>query len=317
MSVSQEKIFVGIDVGKFDFVCAVHGLNGARSWKNTEDGRAAFLSWLAGQGGDFRLGLESTGGYEYPLWIALHEAGFRVRQLASEKVKHFAGLRGQKAKTDRIDAGIIAEFLFHRPEEGRELPPENIRKISALSARRRQLITYRKAQLCQMKQAQDGEVIAMDEAFLAVIDQQIAALDIRLNELVREDADLAGKQSLISSISGLGPVSAITLIADMPELGSLSGKAAAALAGLAPYNNDSGAKTGKRFIRGGRSHVREVIYMAALSAMRFNPDMKTFADRLKAKGKPGKQVIIAVARKLIELANVILKRGTPWVHRSA
>ena len=317
MSLSRKMTFVGVDVGKFECVAAVHGQPDARTFANTPEGRREVLSFLAGLPSEIRIGLEATGGYEAPLWEALHAAGHHVRQLASAQVHAFAKMRGTLAKTDRIDAACIAAFLACRPDAGRALPAENIRKLKALSAKRRQLLEARKALACQMQQSRDADVLALDEVHLDLVNRQIRTLEERMGALIDDDPDLADRARLIRSIPGMGPVAAVTLLGDMPELGSLCGKAAAALAGLAPFNRDSGARTGKRFIRGGRACVRNVLYMAAMSAARFNPDMKRFAERLRAAGKPHKQIMTAVARKLVELANVVLKRRTPWQNRNA
>lgn len=261
------------------------------------DGHARFEDWLKAEVGLAYIGLEATGGYEAVLWERLHCAGYHVRQLASAQVHAFAKMQGTLAKTDALDAATIAAFLSHRPEAGRLLPDDIIRKISALSAKRRQVLDARKALTCQTKQHRDDDILALDHA---------------QSEAVSTDLKLKEKAQLLGSVPGLGPVAAFTLLADMPELGALTAKTSAALAGLAPMNRDSGRLSGKRFIRGGRAKVRNVLYMAALVASRHNRDMKAFADRLKARGKPHKQVLTAIARKLIILANAILKRGKPW-----
>jgi transposase len=315
MMVSQTVAFVGIDVGKFECVAAVHGRVGRLVFAPTAVGIAGFLGQLRDLGCPVRIGLEATGGYEAPLWEALAEAGCAVRQLPPARVHAFARSRGRLAKTDGCDAATIAPFLADQPEAGRGLPEANIRQIKALTTKRRQLTEMRAALLCQMQQARDPGIQALDTAHLAFLDGQIADLLDRIETLITRDSDLSEKRSLLRSIPGIGPVVCSTLLADMPELGTLPPKAAAALAGLAPYNRDSGTKSGKRFIRGGRTDTRTALYMAALAARRFNPDLKAFADRLKAKGKPAKQVIIAVARKLIELANAILARKTKWLPR--
>lgn len=229
------------------------------------------------------------------------------------RVHAFARSLGRLAKTDRYDATTIAAYLASQPEAGRSLPQENIRQISALTTKRRQLLEMRKALLCQMKQARDPHVQELDQAHLGFVDGQIAALDTLIAALIAADPEMAMKSRLLRSIPGIGPVASATLLACMPELGDLAPKAAAALAGLAPFNRDSGTRQGKRFIRGGRGVVRNALYMAALAASRFNPDLKAFADRLKAKGKPAKQILTAVARKIIELANAVLRRKSPWI----
>ena len=317
MTLSQNICFVGIDVGKFECVAAVYGGAATLTFANDAGGYARLEDWLKAQGRQACIGLEATGGYEAVLWEHLHAAGYGVRQLPSGQVHAFAKMRGTLAKTDALDAVTIAAFLAHRPDVGRCFPEESVRKISALSAKRRQVLEARKALTCQMKQHRDAEILALDRAHLDLLNRQLASLDQALDAAVNEDPGLQEKAQLLRSVPGFGPVAAVTLLADMPELGTLTAKTSAALAGLAPMNRDSGRTSGKRYIRGGRSNVRNVLYMAALVASRYNRDLKAFADRLKAKGKPHKQVLTAVARKLITLANAILKRGKPWTLNAA
>ncbi|WP_189413675.1 IS110 family transposase, partial [Neogemmobacter tilapiae] len=303
MILSQPRPLVGIDVGKFTCFAAVHGSSKPFAFVPDATGIAAFLSFLRALPGPPRIGFEATGGYEAGLWEALDRAGFETRQLAPARVRAYRRMRGRQAKTDAEDAVMIAAYLADQPEAGRALPSEAVREIKVLSAKRRQLIAMRKALACQMKQAHDPLTLDLDQAHLALINSQIASLEARLEARIVAHADLARKARLLRSIPGLGPVACTTLLAEMPELGALDPKAPAALAGLAPFARDSGKTSGKRFIQGGRGPVRNILYMAALTASRYNPDLKIFATRLKAAGKPNKQILTAVARKLIELAN--------------
>lgn len=313
MMLSDGIVFVGIDVGKQDFFAAVHGQKGAHPFANTPEGHLALSAWLAGLGGEVRVGLEATGGYEAGVWEHLTAAGFAVRQLVPSRVRAFAQAAGCLAKTDRLDAALIAACLAARPEAGRTLPPENTRKLNALQVKRRQLVDQRKALTCQYQQHRDAEIRALDEELLEVISRQIKHLDKAIAAYVQADGELAAKARLLRSIPGLGPVASTTLLAAMPELGSLSARAAGCLAGLAPIAHESGQYKGKRFIRGGRIDVRNVLYMAAFAAVRTNPALKAFSDRLKAQNKPHKQVQTAIARKLIVLANTVLKRQSEWM----
>lgn len=317
MMLAQAISFVGIDVGKFTCVAAVHGRAGVTSFAPDAAGLAQFLSLLRGLPGEIRVGLEASGGYEADLWEALEAAGFHVRQLAPTKVHAYGRSVGRIAKTDGSDAATIAGYLAANPAAGRRIPPANLREISALSAKRRQLIAMKKALSCQMKQARHAHITALNTALMAVFEAQIATLMTTIDRLISADAELAAKRSLLRSIPGIGEVSAMTLLAEMPELGTMRPGCAAALAGLAPFNRDSGTVTGVRFIQGGRGVIRDVLYMAAISASAHKSSLKPFADRLKAKHKPGKQVLIAVARKLVELANLVLARQTKWVERQA
>jgi transposase len=313
MILSQPRPLVGIDVGKFTCFAAVHGGSKLFAFVPDATGIAAFLNYLRALPGAPRIGFEATGGYETGLWEALDRAGFETRQLAPARVRAYRRMRGRQAKTDAEDAVTIAAYLADQPEAGRALPSESVREIKVLSAKRRQLIAMRKALACQMQQARDPLILDFDQAHLALINSQIASLETRLEARIVAHADLARKARLLRSIPGLGPVACTTLLAEMPELGALDPKAPAALAGLAPFARDSGKTSGKRFIQGGRGPVRNILYMAALTASRYNPDLKIFATRLKAAGKPNKQILTAVARKLIELANTVLKRESQWI----
>ncbi len=313
---THKDIFVGIDIGKRECFIATLGVNHVRKIKNTPEGHReciTLLSDLAQNRSLVRIGLEATGGYEWRLWAALDKAGFDVRQLAPAQVSAFAHACGGRAKTDVIDAHVIARLVQFRPDKGRRLPQENTRKLNALSAKRRQLVKMRSALNCQIAQHGDADVLTMDAALLALLKAQIKRLDQAIAALLAKDEALDLKSSLLRSIPGIGPVLCATLLGEMPEIGSLNDKTVAALAGLAPINHDSGLKTGKRFIKGGRKPVRDVLYRAALVASRFNPPLAKFAARLKAAGKPHKQVMIAVARKLIITANAVIKRQSPWV----
>ncbi|MGL6208773.1 MAG: IS110 family transposase [Paracoccaceae bacterium] len=316
MMVAEEMTFVGIDVGKFACVAAVHGAGGTFTFVPDAAGTDRFMAWLRGLCGGLRVALEASGGVEARLWAALDAAGFHVRQVSAAKVHAHGRSLGRMAKTDAGDAVIIASYLAANPEAGRRLPAEVVREISALAAKRRRLIVMRKALSCQTQQASDALVTALDGELLAVIEAQMARLEARIDALIAADPELATKRRLLESIPGIGAVTSLTLLCEMPELGHLPSGAPAALAGVAPFNRDSGTLSGKRFIRGGRQVVRNVLFMCAVSAGRSAAGFKAFADRLKAARKPGKQVRMAVARKLIEAANLVLARGTKWENRA-
>lgn len=307
--------FVGIDVGKFEVVVAITGVNGVEAFVNAPQGHEALLSWLESKGvkkAAAQVGLEATGGYEHALWSRLHQGGHNVRQLPPAQVSAFARSLGGRAKTDVIDAGMIARFVQFRPTAGRLLPQENTRELKMLTSKRQQLVSTRKALLCQMQQTTDDAIKLLEQEHMALVLRQIKTLEARIQDLLKAHRDLHQRATLLRSIPGLGPVACSTILAQMPELGTLDQATVAALAGLAPINHDSGKKSGKRFIQGGRKPLRDVLYQAAMAAARFNPALKVFAERLKAAGKPHKLVMIAVARKLLVLANAVLKRNTKW-----
>ena len=315
MMVSQAVVFVGIDVGKFVCVAAVHGRAGVVKFAPDAAGIGRFLGLLTELEGEARVGLEATGGYEAALWEAVEGAGFQVRQLAPARVHAYARSVGRLTKTDRYDAVTIAACLAANPTAGRRLPPANLRQIIGLYAKRRQLVEMGEARGCQRLQARAPLVTGLDDAHMALIGTQIAALEAEAAALIATDPGLAERRRLLLTIPGIGTVTSATLPAEMPELGTLPARAAAALAGLAPFARDSGTVSGKRFIRGGRGVVRGVLNMAALSASTCNPGPRPFAERLKASHKPGKLILTAVARKLIETANAVLARKSEWTPR--
>ena len=259
---------------------------------------------------------EATGGQEWRLWAALDGAGVETRQLPPAQIKAFAASRGTRAKTDRIDAELIARFMAFRPEAGRELPHEKLRLLRALTSKRGQLVEMRKRLLAQIKANEKlgtaDTVADMDGDLRALLEGQIAQLEARIEKMISSDDELAWTAEILRSVPGIGPVASTTLIAEMPELGQITGEQAAALTGLAPIARDSGAMRGKRAIGGGRRRLRHVMFQAALVASHHNPVLKRFADRLRAAGKPHKVVIIAVARKLVTIVNALCKTRKSW-----
>jgi len=264
---------------------------------------------------------EATGGQEWRLWSTLDAAGIATRQLPPAQIKAFAASRGTRAKTDRIDAELIARFMAFRPDAGRVLPHEKLRLLRALTSKRGQVVETRKRLLAQIKahgKLGSAELFdAMDAELKGLLDRQIAELEVRIEQTMASDDNLAATAGILRSVPGIGPVASTMLIAEMPELGQLSGEQAAALAGLAPVAHDSGAMRGKRAIGGGRRQLRHVIFQAALVASHHNPILKTFADRLRAAGKPHKVVITAVARKLVTIANALCKSRLKWTNQAA
>lgn len=308
---AQNGTFVGIDIGKFEF-CAFNNKTGEEfSLPNTPDGHREFVARLGCPEG-LRLALEPTGGCEWALWEALEGAGFDVRQVSAAHVRAFARSLGNLAKTDPLDARMIARFQSFRPEAGRRLPAQTLRNLNVLTTKRRQLVALKKRLSCQTKQRQSQLTHDMDRDLMALLRAQIVQLEARIETLLQSDDDVQNRVRILRSIPGIGPVVSAALVGQMPELGSLGEKQAAALVGLAPINRDSGKYTGHRSIKGGRTWLRELLYQAALVASIHNPPLKAFAKRLRDKGKPHKLVITAVARKLIIIANALLAKNTLW-----
>jgi transposase len=319
METVSHNCIIGIDVSRdwLDIHCLSDGLR--LRLPNTFAGHARLVDLAKPVSA--LVCFEATGGQEWRLWSALDAAGITTRQLPLAQIKAFAASRGTRAKTDRIDAELIARFMAFRPDAGRNLPHEKIRLLRALTSKRGQLVETRKRLVAQIKargKLGSADMFdAMDAELKDLLNRLIAELETRIEQTMASDNDLATTAGILRSVPGIGPVASVTLIAEMPELGQLSGEQAAALAGLAPIAHDSGAMRGKRAIGGGRRKLRHVMFQAALVASHHNPVLKTFADRLRASGKPHKVVITAVARKLVTIANALCKERQRWTTKPA
>jgi transposase len=272
---------------------------------------AAIASWLSSF--DSRTGFvafEATGPYDRVLRQALEQAGCRFARINPARARDFARATGRLAKTDAIDARMLAamaRMLALEPAAACD-PARNA--LAQLHKRRDQLVEMRAAERVRHREGHDPS--GSLARHLAWLDAEIVTLERLVEDAVRADEALAKTQALLRSTPGVGPVTAATLIALMPELGHVSPKAVAALAGLAPFNNDSGRRRGQRMIRGGRRRVRRALYMAALAAIRISPRFKTFYDTIRARSAAAKVAIIAVARKLITILNAMLKTNTAF-----
>lgn len=259
---------------------------------------------------------ESTGGQEWQLWAVLEAEGIAARQVPPAQVKAFAQSRGSRAKTDRIDAELIARFFAFRPEAGRSLPAEKLRLLRALTTKRAQLVEMRKRLLAQIRAHQKlGTAVMFEDVDTELkqrIDSLIKELEDRITLAITNDERLSETAGVLRSIPGIGPVASSMLVAEMPEIGTITGEEAAALTGLAPVAHDSGTLRGKRAIAGGRRALRHVMFQAALVAAHHNPSLSTFADLLRKAGKPHKVIITAVARKLVTIANALGKNRQKW-----
>jgi transposase len=305
---------IGIDVSRdwLDLHCLPDGLQ--CRMPNEPEGHATVADLSRDR--DAVVCFESTGGQEWQLWETLEEEGVIARQVPPAQVKAFARSRGTRAKTDRIDAELIARFFAFRPDAGRRLPTEKLRLLRALTSKRAQIVEMRKRLLAQIRAHQKLGTAEMfdsiDTELKQRIDSLIKELEDRIIQAIASDDLLAETAGVLRSIPGIGPVASTMLIAEMPELGTITGEQAAALVGLAPVAQDSGTLRGKRTIAGGRRTLRHVMFQAALVAAHHNPSMKAFADRLRKVGKPHKVIITAVARKLVNLANALCKSRQKW-----
>jgi transposase len=303
--------FVGIDVSKdaLDVVIRPDGTH-ARV-PNTDDGFDQLVARLRPLGPDLIV-LEATGGYQRRVVAALSLAGLPVAVVNPARAREFAKALGHHAKTDKVDAAILAEFAERVRPAVRPLPDAQAQKMQELLARRGQLVGMRTMEKNRLGTAVDRTVRRSLEAHVAWLTEQIDDAEEQLGQAIERSDVWKAKDELLQSIEGIGPGVSRVLLFDLPELGALTREQIAALAGLAPMNRDSGRLSGKRFIKGGRAAVRSAVYMASHAARKWNPALKAFADRLEEAGKPAKVVLIAVARKLLVIANAILRDKKPW-----
>jgi transposase len=304
-------VYVGIDVSK-DWL-DVHVAPAGEDWRVTRDsaGLDALVGRIGGLG-PLCVGVEATGGYETVVAAALGAASLPVAVLNPAQVRHFANALGKRAKTDPIDAAVIARFVEATRPAIRPLPDEQTRILADLVARRRQIIAMIVAERQRLKRAGAKRLIKSIERLLAALQKELADLEGAIDESVRSSPLWKAKEDLLSSIPGVGPATARTLIAELPELGQLDRRQIAALVGIAPWTRQSGQWRGKAMIGGGRPAVRAALYMASLVASRFNPILKQTYQRLLNAGKAKKVALIAIARKLVIICNAIVRDQQPW-----
>jgi transposase len=255
---------------------------------------------------------EATGGYEGHVLAAASELGIEAHRAHGARVRHFAKYKGLKAKNDPIDVRVIALYGLQTENLVRyRAPSEDLKALRALQERRHDLIVMLQAEKNRLEHVSNASVLKSLRASLRVLSSTLAAIEAEISELLARSDILARKAELMRTVPGVGPVVTATLLAHMSELGTLPRGRPAALAGLAPYDDDSGQKKGRRRIEAGRSAVRRCLYMAALVAVRVCPHLRAYAERIKARGKPFKVAITAVMRKLIEIINAVLATGQP------
>lgn len=258
------------------------------------------------------IAIEATGGFETVVAASLASAGLPVAVVNPGQVRAFARALGQRAKTDPIDAFVIARFAEATRPEVRPLDDEATQLLSALIARRRQIIDMIVAETHRERTVTDKTLKKSIVQLKLALERALNEIDSNIDDQIRTWPLWKAKEDLLSSVPGIGPVTARTLIADLPELGRLSPKQIAALAGLAPYTQQSGKWRGRAFTGGGRTSVRSVLFLAAMAASRYNPVLKAFRERLRAAGKPAKVALIAVARKLLTILNAIIRENNTW-----
>ncbi len=306
-------VFVGVDVSKARLDVAFYGRElPAHAVENDEDGIAKLVGELEGHKAELIV-MEATGGYEVPVAGALMAVGLHVAIVNPRQVRDFARAIGQLAKTDTIDAEVLARFAEAVRPQPRPLPDGDAVELRELVSRRRQLVGMLIAERLRFGRGPTAAVRKSLVAHIKYLERELKQTDTDLGNAVKKSPAWRAKDDLLQSVPGVGPATSRTLLAVLPELGVLDRKKIAALVGVAPLNCDSGTMKGTRHIWGGRTAVRQVLYMAALCGARYNPVIRTFHDRLVRAGKPPKVALTACMHKLLTILNAILRTSQPWI----
>jgi transposase len=316
---SAHRMFVGIDVAKAELVISVAPSEERFTVANDERGVRTLVERLRAVAPTLIV-LEATGGYELLSVAALAAAALPVVVVNPRQVRDFAKATGQLAKTDRIDADILARFAAVVQPPVRAIADAAAHELDALLTRRRQLL-----EMLQAERNRAGQVFGKGQrlvkkslkAHITYLERELRMTDTDLGEMIKASPVWRERDELLQSVPGVGPVLSRTLLADLPELGRLSRREIAKLVGVAPLSRDSGTMRGRRFVQGGRASVRAVLYMAALVATKRNAIIRAFYRRLVAAGKPKKLALVACMRKLLTILNVMVRTATPWTAETA
>ena len=306
----QTPVFVGIDVAKAKLDVAVGVAQPVQTFAYDEAGLGALIGCLRPQAPALIV-LEATAGLERWVAATLAGQGWPVAVVNPRQVRDFARATGRLAKTDRLDAQVLAEFAAKIQPAARPLPDDTTRQLQALVLRRRQLLEMLTAERHRW-QAAHPRVKGRVQQHLDWLRAELKQLEDDLDQTLRDSPVWRENDDLLRSVPGVGPVLASTLLAELPELGQLNRREIAAVVGVAPFNDDSATRRGARHVTGGRAPVRTVLYMATLSAVRHNVVLQTFYERLRTAGKPSKVALVAAMRKLLTILNAILKQRRPW-----
>jgi transposase len=310
MTIQDGKYHIGIDVSKAVLDMYILPCNKYMQFKNDIKGIKKMCEKLKSFP-QASIVMEATGGYEKSVAQSLQKMGLCVSVINPRHIRDFAKALGKLAKTDRIDAEVIALFAEKMQPPANVEYNENQQKLADLNARRRQIIEMITMEKNRLDKA-NAELKKSIQRIIKVLEKELEVINQTLEKFIQGDANYAQKNALLKSIKGVGPVVAAGIIADLPELGNVDAKQISALAGLAPYNRDSGTLRGKRTIWGGRASVRTTLYMATLVATRHNPQIKDFYERLCNAGKLKKVAITACMHKLLIIMNAMIKHGEPF-----
>ena len=312
----MDAIVVGIDVSKERLDVAVRPTGETFVVSRDAEGLDALIAKLTPLA-PVAVAVEATGGYETVVAASLAAAGLAVVVVNPAQVRSFAQALGKRAKTDPLDAGVIAHFVEATRPQIRPLPDEETRLLADLVARRRQIVAMIVAERQRQKRLTNRRLQKSIARLLAALQKELSSLERDIDETVRGSPAWREKEDLLASVPGVGKTMARTLIAELPELGTLDRRKVAALVGLAPWTRQSGKWKGKSCIGGGRADVRSALFLGAMVAARRNPDLKAFRDRLVAAGKPKLVALVATARKLLTILNAILRDQKPWRQQTA
>ncbi len=310
MKITLTQISVGVDIAKRHLDVCLHGAKKFFRVPNNKEGIAALLRKLAPY--DIKhIAFESSGGYEYKLKQTVREAGYKVWQINPLRIKAFITSKGMKAKTDKIDAKMIAWFAA---ENECDIPQATAatEQLSVLVQRRDSLVQTISGEKKRLQQPHQELCTNQIEEHIAFLEKQVEELDEQAKTMIKADAAWNQKAEQLTSIDGVGDITAAVIIAQMPELGTIDDKKAGSLVGLVPYTNESGTYKGVARINGGRFLPRKILYMATLSAIQCNKKIRRFYQRLIAAGKKPKVALIAAMHKLVIIMNAMLKKGTMW-----
>jgi len=303
--------FIGVDIAKDSFEFAAYGDDRHFNMSNDETGIRQAVEQIQKLSPEL-LVLEATGGYEHPLVAALSLAKLPVVVINPRQVRNFAKATGHLAKTDAIDAAVLAHFAAVVKPEIRSMADADMLLLKEVVSRRQQLVEILVAERNRLGVAHNPSVKAGIQAHIDWLKKRLDETDGELRKQIEESPLWRAKDDLLRTVPGVGPMTSAALLANLPELGSLNRHQIAALVGVAPFNRDSGRMRGKRSVWGGRSSVKATLYMAALSATKWNPAIKTFYERLCDSGKPKKVALTACMRKLLIVLNSMMKNNTAW-----